>query len=57
MKKITNIITDTKNFLKTCEIYCNEEAEKTTEIETFKVAIKFLNEKIIEIEQEINNLS
>ncbi|MBQ4113959.1 hypothetical protein IJD34_01005 [bacterium] len=51
MEKISKKITEIKNFLKTCETYCEEEAQMNDELKTFKEAIKFLKERVDEIEK------
>ena len=47
------LVTEMKNFLKTCKIYCKEEAKPSEETETFKTAIEFLNEKLQKMEEII----
>ena len=49
------LITEMKNFLRTCEIYCNEEANLNEETKTFKTAIEFLNEKLLKMEEILKN--
>ncbi|MBO5738725.1 hypothetical protein J6R97_05235 [bacterium] len=44
------LLQEMKNFLRTCEIYCEEEAKPSEETNTFKEAIGFLNEKVSKME-------
>lgn len=49
------LITEMKKFLRTCEIYCDEETNLNEETKTFKTAIEFLNEKLLKMDEILKN--
>jgi len=49
------LITEMKVFLKTCKVYCDEEAMLTEETKAFITAIEFLNEKLLKMEEILKN--
>ena len=51
MERLEDLIDEMQKFLKTCDAYCDEEAEVNDESKTFKSAVRFLSEKLNKVEK------